>query len=439
MRILVWGLGYVGTVSAGCLADLGNEVIGVEPHYPKVDAINRGHSAIKEPGLQDLVQGTVASGCFRATTDGVDHLSQSNISLICVGTPSGADGRPQLNAIENVSRDIGRGLRQTSRYHVVVVRSTVFPGTSRQMIRNILEEHSGKKAGEDFGLVMNPEFLREGSAVNDFHTPSYTIIGELDTRSGEIVEQMYQKITAPLKHVTLEEAELLKITNNVFHALKVGFGNEIGRLCDRLDIDSHRLMELVCADSKLNISPAYLRPGFAFGGSCLPKDLRFITYNARRLGIEVPILDSILPSNRLQVTLARLKLQEVGLKKVGVLGLSFKPGTDDLRESPIISLIQELWQEGLDVLVYDPDVNPAEMLGSNLSYLERQLPQINNILCDSVEQMLTRSEVVIISQKRPEYMEALQKFGDKIVILDLVRMSDRPDQFTFKEYRGMSW
>ena len=439
MQILVWGLGYVGTVSAGCLADLGNEVIGVEPHHPKVEAISHGQSAIKEPGLQELIKRTVESNYFRATTDGSDLISQSDISLICVGTPSGADGRPQLDAIENVSRDIGQGLRRTSRYHVVVVRSTVFPGTSRHLIRTILEEQSGKKAGEDFGLVMNPEFLREGSAINDFHTPSYTIIGELDTRSGDRVDEMYQKVNAPMKHVTLEEAELLKITNNVFHALKVGFGNEIGRLCDSLGIDSHRLMELVCADSKLNISPAYLRPGFAFGGSCLPKDLRFITYNARRLGIEVPILDSILPSNRLQVTLARLKLQEVGLKKVGVLGLSFKPGTDDLRESPIISLIQELWQDGTDVLVYDPDVNPTEMLGSNLAYLERQLPQINTILCDSIERMLRQCEVVVVSQKRPEFLEALKKFEDKIVILDLVRMSDRPEQLTFKEYRGMSW
>jgi len=439
MRILVWGLGYVGTVSAGCLADLGNEVIGVEPHHPKVKAINHGLCAIKEPGLQELVRATVESSHFRATTDGLNLIPQSDISLICVGTPNGANGRPRLDAIENVSRDIGRGLRHISHYHVVVIRSTVFPGTSRHLVRSILEEQSGKKAGEDFGLVMNPEFLREGSAVNDFHTPSYTIIGELDKRSGELVDQLYQKINAPLKHVTLEEAELLKITNNAFHALKDGFGNEIGRLCDHLRIDSHRLMELVCEDSKLNISPAYLRPGFAFGGSCLPKDLRFITYNARRLGIEVTILDAILYSNDLQVTLARLKLQEIGFKNVGVLGLSFKPGTDDLRESPIIRLIQDLWQDGFNVLVYDPDVNPTEMLGSNLAYLSRQLPQINGILCDSFEQMLTQCEVVVISQKRPGVLEAIQKFGQRLVILDLVRMTDHPERLMFKEYRGMSW
>ena len=286
---------------------------------------------------------------------------------------------------------------------------------------------------------MNPEFLRECSAVNDFNSPPYTIIGELDPRSGEMMEQLYQNVNAPVKHVSLEEAELLKITNNAFHALKVGFANEVGRLCDSLGIDSHRLMELVCSDDKLNISSAYLRPGFAFGGSCLPKDLRSLIYSARRLGIELPILDSILPSNRIQITIARVKLQELGVKRVAVLGLSFKPGTDDLRESPIISLIRDLWEDGIDVLVHDPDVNPKEMLGANLAYLERQLPQIGKILCSQMEEMLEQSEAVVVSQRRQEFLDVLRKFNGRLVVFDLVRLSDEPNPMGIVKYRGISW
>ncbi len=439
MRILVWGLGYVGTVSAACLARLGHEVIGIDPNLTKVEAINRGDCAIKEPGLHELIKQAVKAGTLRATTNGTDCILQADLSLICVGTPSSADGSPQLGYVEAVTHDIGRGLKDVSHYHVVCLRSTVFPGTSRNLLARILEEVSGKKAGDDFGLAMNPEFLRESCAVNDFNLPPYTIIGELNQRSGEALDRLYQGINAPIQHVTLEEAELLKITNNVFHALKVGFANEIGRVCDRLDIDSHKLMKLVCSDTKLNISPAYLMPGFAFGGSCLPKDLRSLTYNARRLGVEVPILESILPSNSQQVNLARIKLQEVGAKKVGIFGLSFKAGTDDLRESPIINLIRDLWQDGVDVLVYDPDVNLQEMLGANLEYLERQLPQIKTILCDRAEEIMSGSDVLVVSQKRPEFLDLLKNVNHSVMILDLVRLAERPESLGFAKYTGISW
>lgn len=439
MRILVWGLGYVGTVSAACFAKLGHEVIGVEPNRTKVDAINNGHVAIKEPGLHDLVQKAVKDGRLRAIANGQESIAQTDVSLVCVGTPNGADGSPRLDYVETVARDIGRGLQKAFGYHVVCLRSTVFPGTSRNVLVEILEKESGKKAGDEFGLVMNPEFLRESSAVKDFANPPYTIIGELNERSGHVIERLYEGIDAPVEHVALEEAEFLKITNNVFHALKVGFGNEIGRLCDRLGIDSHKLMDLVCADTKLNISPAYLMPGFAFGGSCLPKDLRFVTYNARRLGADVPILDAILPSNNAQITAARIKLQEIGAKKVGVLGLSFKSGTDDLRESPIISLIRDLWQDGVDVIVHDPDVIPQEMLGSNLDYLERQLPQIGKILCSDLQELINQSEVIVVSQKRPEYLDILKQVCHPLVVLDLVRLGDELESHKFVKYRGMSW
>jgi GDP-mannose 6-dehydrogenase len=439
MHIIVWGLGYVGTVSAACLAQLGHEVIGVEPNLTKVEALNAGHCAIKEPGLDDLVRQMVGLGRLRATQDGVSLIPWADMSFICVGTPAAADGGPVLDYVRNVAVDIGRGLRDTTEYHVVVLRSTVFPGTMRQVLDPLLEEHSGRQAGRDFGLITNPEFMRETSAISDFYAPPYTVIGELDTRSGDRIEVLYRDIQAPIYRVSLEEAEFLKLVNNAFHALKIGFANEIGRLCDRLGVDSHAVMRLVGADTKLNISPAYLKPGFAFGGSCLPKDLRSLTFNARRLGVEIPILEAVLPSNRLQLEAARLKVHELGARRVAVLGLSFKPSTDDLRESPIISLIRDLWQDGVDVVVHDPDVQPDTMLGSNREYLERQLPQIQQILRPHIADALHDCQLVVVSQKRPEFTAALQALNGRATVLDLVRLSEDPASLGVSTYRGMSW
>ncbi|MGE3539041.1 MAG: nucleotide sugar dehydrogenase [Candidatus Tectimicrobiota bacterium] len=439
MRIIIWGLGYVGTVSAACLAQLGHEVIGVEPHLTKVEALNAGHSVIKEPGLDHLVSQMVKTGRLRATQDGVPLVPWADISLICVGTPAATDGSPMLEYVRNVAMDIGRGLRATTHYQVIVLRSTVFPGTMRQVLIQLCEEYSGRQAGRDFGLVMNPEFMRETNAISDFYTPPYTIIGELDHRSGDRIAELYQDIQAPIYRVSLEEAELLKLANNAFHALKIGFANEMGRLCGQVHIDSHAIMQMVCADTKLNISSAYLKPGFAFGGSCLPKDLRSLTFNARRLGVELPILEAVLPSNRLQIEAARLKVHELGAQCVAVLGLSFKPNTDDLRESPIIGLVRDLWQDGLDVLVYDPDVQPETMLGSNREYLERQLPQIHQILCPHITEALPTCHVVIVSQKRPEFTAVLQALPDHTTVLDLVRLHDDPAALGVSRYRGIAW
>jgi len=419
MRIVVWGLGYVGTVSAVCLAQSGHEVIGIDPNLTKVEAVNAGRSAIKEPGLDHLVSQTVAMGRLQARQDGISLIPWADVSLICVGTPTAADGHLMLDSVWNVTRDIGRGLRDAPNYHVVVLRSTVFPGTARNVMSPLLEEYSGRQAGCDFGLVTNPEFTRETSAISDFYAPPYTIIGELNSRSGDVIEALYRDIRAPVYRVSLEEAEALKLVNNALHALKVGFANEIGRLCNRLGVDSHTVMQLVCADTKLNLSSAYLRPGFAFGGSCLPKDLRALTSNARRLGVELPILEAVLPSNRLQIEAACLKVHELGAQRVAVLGLSFKPGTDDLRESPIIYLIRDLWQSGVDVIVHDPDVQPDKMLGSNREYLERQLPQINQILHPEIADALNKCQVVIVGQKRPEFTAALQALNGRATVLDL--------------------
>ncbi len=439
MKILVWGLGYVGTVTGAFLAKLGHEVVGVEPNVAKVNSLNSGSIPIKEPGLEDLVKQVVGSRHFRATGDGISLVPWADISLICVGTPSCADGSPRLDYLRNAAMEIGKGLKGSGNYHVIAVRSTVFPGTTRDFLSPIVEEYSNCKRGDDFGLVMNPEFLRETKAITDFQFPPHTIIGELDSRSGDVVEALYREIDAPIRRVSLEVAEILKMINNAFHALKVGFANEVGRLSDRIGIDSHSIMDMVCSDTKLNISPTYLKPGFAFGGSCLPKDLRSVSFNSKRLGVKLPILDAVLPSNEIQIEDALVKVQQAASKCVGVLGLSFKPETDDLRDSPIISLIRGLWQDGVDVLVYDPDVVIDEMIGSNKEYLERQLPQINQILCKGVEEVINKCQTIVVSQKREEFVLALQDIGEHTTVIDLVRLKDDFGSLGISKYKGISW
>lgn len=439
MRILVWGLGYVGTVSAACLAKAGHEVVGVEPNPTKVESLNSGAGFIKEPGLDALLAEMVGKKRLRATQSGSEWVAWGDVSLICVGTPSAADGSLLLDHIRNAAADIGRGLRSAKGYHVVVLRSTVFPGTMRQQVVPTLEEHSGRRAGSDFGVVVNPEFMREASAINDFYAPPYTVIGQLDSRSGDAAAALYEGVTAPLRRLSLEEAEIIKLCNNAFHAIKIGFANEIGRLCDQVGIDSHAVMGMVCADKKLNVSTAYLKPGFAFGGSCLPKDLRSLVFHGRRAGVALPILESILPSNRLQIEAARIKLHEFRAGKIGILGLSFKPGTDDLRESPVIALIRDLWQDGADLTVFDPDVELDKMLGSNREYLERQLPQIQQILRTSIEDAMSEREIIVVNQKRPEFVDALGRLNSSTAVLDLVRLQEERTASGSFRYRGISW
>jgi GDP-mannose 6-dehydrogenase len=410
------------------LVRLGHEVVGIEPNLTKVDRLNAGESPIREPGLDKLIQQGVSTGRLRATSKPTGLVSSADLSLICVGTPTGPDGSTALDHLCAVAEQIGRGLQETDRVHDVVVRSTVFPGTTRRLVAPILEQTSQKQVGRDFGLVVNPEFMRESTALDDFMQPPYTLIGEWDVPAGNRVATLYQSIPAPLYRVSLEEAELLKVINNVFHALKIGFANEIGRLCQQLALDGHTVMDLVCADTKLNISRAYLRPGFAFGGSCLPKDLRSLVSHARRLGVEMPIVDSILPSNRLHLDSARRAVHRLGVRRVAVLGLSFKAGTDDLRESPVVDLIRELWRDGIDVAVYDPDVQLGEMLGSNREFLRRQLPQIDQIICSRCEDAFSRSEAVIVSQERPEFTSAIDRFASGQQILDLTRFTQSSAQ-----------
>ncbi|MEB3356355.1 MAG: nucleotide sugar dehydrogenase [Synechococcales bacterium] len=428
MRILVWGLGYVGTVVSACFAKLGHEVIGVEINAEKVEKFNSGYSPIKEPGLDEIIQEGLERGNLKAVCDGRQYVTWADASLICVGTPSAPDGSPVLKYVHSVAQEIGYGLRGSRRYHVVVLRSTVFAGVARQQILPILERCSEGRAGENFGLAMNPEFLRETTAVKDFYEPPLTAIGELDQRSGDVVEALYQGIDAPVYRIGLEDAEVLKVVNNAFHALKVGFANEIGRLCDSIGVDSQTVMQLLCADTKLNISPKYLMPGFAFGGSCLPKDMRSLVFNARRLGEQLPIASAVLQSNQVHIDAARLKVHDLGVRSVAILGLSFKAGTDDLRESPVIELIRHLWRDGVRVVVHDPDVNLDTMLGSNREYLERQLPQAHKIFRASLLEALEESEAIVLSQKRPEFASALQVLDGQMPVLDLTCWKTTPAQ-----------
>ncbi len=421
MKVIVWGLGYVGTVVSACLAQLGHQVIGVDVNPEKVRKFNSGHSPIIEPGLDDLINQGLKAGNLKAVTEAKTEIANADVSLICVGTPSAPNGSPVLTYIHSVAQEIGQGLKDTDHYHVVVLRSTVFSGVARQQLLPILEAESRKQSGADFGIVMNPEFLRETTAVKDFYEPAHTVIGELDQRSGDVVAALYDGIKAPIHRVALEDAEVLKVVNNAFHALKVGFANEMGRLCDTIGVDSQKVMELLCADTKLNISPKYLQPGFAFGGSCLPKDVRSLTFHGRHLGAKLPIMDAILPSNQVHIEAAHLKVHQLGVRSVGVLGLSFKAGTDDLRESPVLKLISQLWQDGFRVLVYDPDVRLESMLGSNREYLERQLPQIHQIFCPQLNDVLNECEAVVLSQRRPEFNLAIENLGSQKPVLDLTQ------------------
>ncbi|KAM3095142.1 nucleotide sugar dehydrogenase [Phormidesmis sp. 146-35] len=420
MKILVWGLGYVGTVVSACFAEMGHEVIGVETNPEKVEVFNLGRSPIKEPDLDQLIQQGIDAGRLRAVTSGREYVNWADVSMICVGTPSAPDGSPVLDYIESVARDIGKGMRNSDRYHTVVLRSTVFPHVTRTQLLPWLEKYAQKTCGQDFGLAINPEFLRETTAIKDFYAPPYTVIGELDDRSGQTVADLYTSIQAPIYRIGIEEAELIKVVNNCFHALKIGFANEIGRLCGPLSLDANVVMNIVCADTKLNISAAYLRPGFAFGGSCLPKDLRSLTFNARRLGRALPIMEAVLPSNELQIEAARLKIHEHNPRKVAILGLSFKTGTDDLRESPVINLIRQLWEDGVELAVYDPDVQLDRMVGANRAYLERQLPQIPQILKRDLHEALRGAQVAVITKD----LDSLQGLLGSTAIVDLAHLSE---------------
>lgn len=443
MRISIFGLGYVGCVSAACLALEGHDIIGVDPNNLKVNLINKGQCPIVEKDLDKIIEDVVCEkkdtyGSLIATTDGIRAARETDISLICVGTPSNDNGSLKLDYVKNCAKEIGEGLRERDDYHVVAARSTMLPGTVEDIIVKEIEYWSGKKAGEDFGAVMNPEFLRESTSVRDFFNPPVTVIGALDQKSGDYVQQMYHFLNAPFERTDIKTAEMIKYANNSFHGLKVAFANEIGVISKSLGIDSHRVMDIFCMDSKLNLSSYYLKPGFAFGGSCLPKDLRAISYKAKENDLEVPVLSSIIPSNKAHIERALNWVIKTGKKKVGFLGLSFKAGTDDLRESPLVTLVEALIGKGFQIKIYDKNVSIAGLFGANKDYIENEIPHIASLMCSHMDEVVDQSEIIIIGNKTDEFTDVSQKVYHDKIIYDLVRINRNIQHFN-KGYEGICW
>ena len=437
MNISIFGLGYVGAVSAGCLAKDGHRVIGVDPYAQKVELINSGKAPVIEKEIDEIISRAVDEGRLSATSDVSKAVNETSVSLICVGTPSQVNGSLDLKYVRNVCNQIGEVLKDKADYHVVVARSTMLPGSMLEVVIPTLEEASGKKAGVDFGVCNNPEFLREGTAVHDFYNPPKTVIGESDKRSGEIIAAIYEKLDAPLIRTDVKTAEMVKYSDNVWHALKVGFANEIGNISKAVGIDGHRVMEIFCQDTKLNLSPYYMKPGFAFGGSCLPKDLRALTYKAHSLDIDVPILDSIMTSNRCQIDKGIKMIMEKGNKKVGVLGFSFKAGTDDLRESPLVELIERLLGKGYDLKLYDRNVNLASLVGANRDYILNQIPHISKLMVDSIDKVLRHSDTIVIGNGDIEFSSVLERLDKGQAVVDLVRVTSGQSQNG--RYDGICW
>lgn len=438
MRLSVFGIGYVGCVSAACFAKAGHDVIGVDVNPTKVGIINSGKSPIVETGIEELIAEMVCASRLSATTNSAEAIMNSDASLVCVGTPSNTNGSLDLNHVKHVCEEIGAALRNKTGRHTIVIRSTMLPGTIESLVMPILEQSSGKRAGKDFGVCINPEFLREGSSLKDFYAPPFTLIGADDEEIAALVQQLYADIEAPLFVTSLKTAEMVKYACNCFHALKVSFANEIGNICKAVGIDSHEVMKVFSQDTKLNLSPYYLTPGFAFGGSCLPKDLRAINYKAKQLDVEVPVLSSILPSNRLQIERAVDMVLQTGKKRVGVLGFSFKAGTDDLRESPMVTLIETLIGKGLQLVLYDRDVSLAKLFGANKQYIEREIPHISQLMRGSVDEVLRDSEVLVIGNKAKEFQNIEGQIRKGQIVLDLVRLFDR-SVGEEGSYQGICW
>jgi GDP-mannose 6-dehydrogenase len=435
MKINLYGLGYVGCVSASCLAREGHQVYGIDVDPQKVDLINQGKSPLMEPGLSELIKETVKSGNLKA---GVNGSAEADVSIICVGTPSRKNGDIDLSFLLKVAKDIGKNLRKTKRYQVVNLRSTVLPGTTENILIPLLNNVSGKVAGKDFGVCMNPEFLREGTSVEDFYHSPFTVIGELDKKSGDLIAKLYEKISSPLFRPDLKIAEMLKYTCNSFHALKVTFANEIGNFCKKLEIDSHQVMDLFCQDTRLNLSPYYLKPGFAFGGSCLPKDLCALLYQADKLSLSMPMISSILTSNDLQIEKAFELVQKAGKKNIGLFGLSFKNGTDDLRESALVKLAVKLRNGDYNLVIFDKKIISSRIFGANKKYIDQVFPDFSSFLSTSLDEVIQRSEVLVIGNP-PENIESLlKKINQDKIIIDLIRICNHSQNCRFG-YEGICW
>jgi GDP-mannose 6-dehydrogenase len=435
MKINVYGLGYVGCINATCFAIEGHDVTGIDLDSHKVKIINKGNSPIIEKGLSELIKKAVHKKKLRAT---VNNIGTADVSVICVGTPSNENGSQKMDYIKRVCEQVGENIRNNESYHVVNVRSTVLPGTIDDVVIPSLTKFSGKDMGKDFGVCMNPEFMREGTSLYDYYNPPFTIIGQSDKKSGILISRLYKTIEAPIYFTDIKIAEMIKYACNSFHALKIAFANEIGNICKKMNIDSHEVMKVFCADNKLNISPYYLKPGFAFGGSCLPKDLRSLLYTGKELDLELPVLNSILRSNLIQVEIAFQMIKKLEHKKVGILGLSFKPGTDDLRESPIVELVEKLIGKGYKVSIYDKEVELSKIFGSNKYYIERVIPHISSLMKKTIKEVIDGSHVIVVGKKTKEFSDSLKKMKDNKFIIDLDRSINKTSDVK-GSYNGICW
>lgn len=438
LTISVFGMGYVGSVTAACFAHVGHKVTGVDVSPAKVEMMAAGRSPIIEARMSELVEEGHRSGRLHATTDAMDAVRNSEISFVCVGTPSLRSGKLDLGYVERVVQEIGTALKQKNSYHVVVLRSTVLPGTTESLVIPTLEQASGRRAGTDFAVCYNPEFMREGSAVADFLQPPYTVLGAQDPGHLAAVRQLYRTVSSPVFETSIPVAEMVKYVCNAFHAVKIGFANEVGTLCKSLGVDAEAVTKIYTADTKLNISPAYLSPGFAFGGSCLPKDLRALGHRAKEMDLALPLLESILPSNAQHIDRAVDAVLRTNKRKIAFLGLSFKPGTDDLRESPQVQMIKRLLGEGSQVRVWDRDVSLGRLAGSNRQYIEEVIPHIGSLLSADLEDVVRSGEVVVIATKVDKDQLARCLGRDQIVI-DLVNLASASRPGTAASYQGICW
>ncbi len=421
MRVSVFGLGYVGCVTGACLARAGHEVLGVDVSAEKAAMVNAGVSPVVEPGLGPLLAGLVEEGRFRATTSCDEAVRSTELSLICVGTPGRANGQLEVDAIARVGNQIGSALRGRRGAYTVVLRSTVLPGTTERVLVPALLTGARRDLGSSLSVAVNPEFMREGSSLRDFAVPPFTLVGCEDPSTVSVLRELYAGVETPFVPTSVRTAEMVKYVANAFHALKVSFANEIGDACAALGADAQEVMRVFLMDRKLNISEAYLRPGFAFGGSCLPKDLRALLYAARAADVSLPLLSAILPSNEGQIRRGVQAVLETRMRRVGVVGLSFKPGTDDLRESPMVSLVETLIGKGCEVRILDRNVSIARLLGANRRYIEEEIPHIASLMCDSVEALLEHAEVLVIGNGGEEAAAALSAVGPHHIVVDLTR------------------
>lgn len=436
MNISIFGLGYVGAVSCAAFSKLQHKVIGVDVSQHKVDLIKQGKSPIIEKDLEKYIELGVNNCLISATKDLDLAVNDTEMSIICVGTPSNKNGSLNLEYVYAVCKDIARAIKLKNVYHSIVIRSTVTPGTIKKCIE-IIEQYSGKTHTKEFGVASNPEFLREGTAMDDFFNPPYTIFGTNAKDTEIALKELYNGIDAPIYCMKPEESEMIKYTNNNFHAMKITFANEIGNICKELNIDSHKVMEIVCADTKLNLSPYYLKPGFAYGGSCLPKDVRGMNFTAKKLDLKTPLLSSLTESNAYQIQRGLELILNTERKKIGFLGFAFKSGTDDLRESPVVELIEILIGRGYSLSLYDKNITLSRLLGKNKEFLEDHIPHISSLLEDDIKEVFNHAEVIVIGNKSFNIETINKLLKPKHILIDLVRIDD--NKKSNGNYEGICW